>query len=58
MPEKHIGHYLFTTLKEMKKHEDEEHGKTFKHEVPLSINHKAIQNKNNTGTTASERYVV
>ena len=30
-----------TMLKEMKKHEDKEHGKTLKHESPLSINHKA-----------------
>ena len=43
-----------TMLKEMKKHEDKEHGKTFKHEAPRSINHKATQNKNNTGTTALE----
>ena len=27
-------------LKEMTKHEDKEHGKTPKHEAPLSINHK------------------
>ena len=42
-------------LKEMKKHEDKEQGKTLKHETPRSINHKATQNKNNTGTTALER---
>ena len=44
-----------TMRKEMKKHEDKEHGKTLKHEAPRSINHKATQNKNNTGTTALER---
>ena len=37
-------------LKGMKKHEDKEQGKT-KHEAPRNINHKATQNKNNTGTT-------
>ena len=42
-------------LNGMKKYE--EHGKTLKHEAPCSINHKAIQNKNNTGTTALERSV-
>ena len=36
-------------LKGMKKNEDEEHGKTLKHEAPRSINHKATQNKINTG---------
>ena len=44
-----------TMLKEMKKHEDKEYGKTLKREVTRSINHKATQNKNNTGTTALER---
>ena len=44
-------------LKEMAKHEDKEHGKTLKHEAPRSINHKATQNKNKTGTTALERPV-
>ena len=39
-------------LKEMKRNEDKEHGKSLKHEEPRSINHKATQNKNNTGTTA------
>ena len=38
----------------MKKHEDKEQGKTIKREVLRSINHKATQNKNNTGTTALE----
>ena len=42
-------------LKGMNKHEDKEHGKTLKHEAPRIINHKATQNKNNTGTTALER---
>ena len=32
-------------------------GKT-KHEAPRSANHRAIQNKNNFGTTALERSVV
>ena len=41
-------------LKGLKKHEDKEQGKT-KHEASRSINHKATQNKNNTGTTALER---
>ena len=44
-------------LKGMTKHDDKEHGKTLKHEAPRSINHKATQNKNNTGTTALERSV-
>ena len=44
-------------LKGMKKQEDNELGKTLKHEVPRSINHKATQNKNNTRTTALERSV-
>ena len=43
---------VITMLKGMTKHEDKEHGKTLKHEAPRSINHKATQNKNNTGTTA------
>ena len=42
-------------LKGMTKHEDEEHGKTLKHEAPYRINHKATQTKNKTGTTALER---
>ena len=41
----------------MTKHEDKEHGKTLKHEAPRSINHKATQNKKNTGTTTLERSV-
>ena len=44
-------------LKGMKKHEDKEHVTTLKHEAPRSINHKATQNKNNTGTIALERSV-
>ena len=48
---------VVTMLKEIKKHEDKEHGKTLKHEGPRSINHKATQNKNNNGTTALERSV-
>ena len=44
-------------LKGMKKHEDNEQGKTLKFEAPCSINHKATHNKNNTGTTALERSV-
>ena len=44
-------------LKGMTKREDKEHGKSLKHETPRSINHKATQNKNNTGTTALERPV-
>ena len=44
-------------LKGMTKHEDKEHGKTLKHDAPRSINHKATQNKKNTGTTALERLV-
>ena len=40
---------VITMLQEMKKHEDKEHGKTFKHEAPHSVNNKATQNKNNTG---------
>ena len=48
---------LTTMLKGMTKQEDKEHGKTPKHEAPLSINHKVTQNKNNTGTTALERSV-
>ena len=49
---------VITMLKRTTKHEDKEHGKTPKHEAPLSISHKATQNKNNTGTTALERPVV
>ena len=32
---------IITMLKGMKKHEDKKHGKTLKHEAPLSMNHKA-----------------
>ena len=39
-----------------KKYKNKEKYKT-KHEAPRSINHKAIQVKNNTGTTALERLV-
>ena len=46
---------VITMPKGMTKPDDKEHGKTFKHEAPRSINHKATQNKNNTGTTALER---
>ena len=48
---------VITGLKGMKKHEDKEHRKTLKHEAPRSINHKATQSKNKTGTTALERSV-
>ena len=44
-------------LKGMTKHEDKEHGKTLKQEAPHCINHKATQNKKNTGTTALEQSV-
>ena len=44
-------------LKGQKKHIDKEQGKT-KHEAPRSVNYRASQNKNNIGTTASERSVV
>ena len=44
-------------LKGMMKHEDKEHGKTLKHEASRSINRKATQIKNNTGTTTLERSV-
>ena len=40
-------------LKGQKKHVDKEQGKT-KHETPCSVNYRAIQNKNNIGTTALE----
>ena len=43
-------------LKGLTKYEDKEQGKT-EHEAPNSINHKSLQNKNNTGTTALERSV-
>ena len=43
-------------LNRLKKHDDKGQGKT-KNEALLSINHKATQNKNNTGTTALERSV-
>ena len=36
-----------------KKHIDKQQDKT-KHEAPLSVNHRATQNKNNIGTTALE----
>ena len=42
---------VITILKGIKKHEDKEQGKTIKHEVLRSINHKATQNKNSFGTT-------
>ena len=45
---------VITMLKGMKKHKQKEHGETLKHEAPRSINHKATQNKHNTGTTALE----
>ena len=48
---------VITMLKGMTKHEDKEHGKTLKQKASRSINHKAKQNKNNTGTTALERPV-
>ena len=38
------------------KHENKEEGKT-QHETPSSKNHKAIQNKNNSRTTALKRSV-
>ena len=62
MHEKHVPastspSEVITMLKGMTKHEDKEHGKTSKHEAPRSIKHKAIQNKNNTGTIALERSV-
>ena len=41
----------------MMKHEDKEHVKTPKPEAPLTLNHKATQNKDNTATTALERPV-
>ena len=44
-------------LQGIMKHEDNEQGKTLKHEAPRSINHKATQNKNTTGTTALKRSV-
>ena len=44
-------------LKGQKKHIDKEQCKN-KHEVPRSVNYRATQNKNNTGTTALERSVV
>ena len=63
MHEKHTDQLLpspseeITMLKGMTKHEDKELGKNLKHETPCSINHRATQNKNNTGTTALERSV-
>ena len=36
---------VITLLKRMRKHMDNEHGKTPKHEAPRCINHKATQNK-------------
>ena len=48
---------VITMLKGMTKHEDKEQGRSLKHDAPRSINHKATQNKNNTGTTALERSV-
>ena len=47
---------MITMLKGLTKQEYNEQGKN-KHEAPSSINHKATQNKNNTGTTALERSV-
>ena len=44
-------------LNGQKKHKDKEQGKT-KHEAPRTVNYRAAQNKNNTGTTALERSVV
>ena len=44
-------------LKGQKKHIDKEQGKT-KHEAPRSVNYRATQNKNNTGTTALVRSVI
>ena len=44
-------------LKGMKKHVDNEQGKTIKHEALRSVHHKATQNKNSNGTTALERSV-
>ena len=41
-------------LKGQKKHIDKEQGKT-KREAPRSVNYRATQTKNNTGTTALER---
>ena len=49
---------VITILKGKTKYEDIEHGKTLKHKASGSINHKATQNKKNTGTTALERSVV
>ena len=43
---------VITMLKGMTKHE---HRKTLKHEAPRSIDHKATENKKNTGSTAFER---
>ena len=48
---------VITILKGMTKHMDKEHMNTLKHKAPRSINHKATQDKNNTGTTALERSV-
>ena len=48
---------VITMLKGMKKHKQKEHGETLKHEAPRSINNKATQNKDSTGTTALERSV-
>ena len=44
-------------LKGIKKHEDKEQGKTLKQDALCSINHKVIQNKNNTGIIVLERSV-
>ena len=46
---------LIAMLKGMKKDEDKEQGKTFKHEALRSINHKATQNKNHRLRTVSSR---
>ena len=48
---------MIKMLKGQKKHIDKEQGKT-KHEAPRNVNYRSIQNKNNIGTTASERPVV
>ena len=44
-------------LQGQKKHIDKEQGKT-KHKAPRSVNYRAAQNKNNSGTTAFELSVV
>ena len=44
-------------LKGQKKHIDKEQDKT-KHEAPRSVNYRATQNRNSSGTTAWEWLVV